>query len=366
MSTVAEELPIYRVTEAGDVERLGFWHHDTRALTLERDGFPLMRAGRHQVEGELPWLFWDMCPSGFLGTRLAAQNPLLGLPGDPRRWGHADALRVLQLAGSELSGNVLVGEQAVSQFREWTWSARTISSDLDLILRDVAGSAVPSSLGGERPKVIHQEQDGREALVKFSPPGDTPQGRRWSDLLITELHCSLALRLAGIDAAPSHRFTIGDRKLLSVTRFDRLPKRGRRGASTLDWLAMDRWGDVRLPAPEVTRRLVASGELPEEDAVTCDKVHAFSAAIGNDDAHLGNYGLVFDELGRARLAPIYDVLPMVFAPRHDELPDQWVQPRAAPIRDDVRPMVEHLAHLIGTDDDLSPEFKEHWLRYVGL
>ncbi|PZR06595.1 MAG: hypothetical protein DI536_30010 [Archangium gephyra] len=60
--------------------------------------------------------------------------------------------------------------------------------------------------------------------------------------------------------------------------------------------------------------------------------------MGNDDAHLGNYGRIFDEAGRARLAPLYDVLPMV----------------------------EHLAQLISADESSSSKFKELWLRHVGL
>ncbi|MBL8957064.1 MAG: HipA domain-containing protein [Myxococcaceae bacterium] len=95
-------------------------------------------------------------------------------------------------------------------------------------------------------------------------------------------------------------------------------------------------------------------------------MHEFSLAIGNTDAHLGNCGLTFDERGRASLAPAFDVLPMVFAPRNDELPDAYVTPRATPIPDRARPLVEDLARRVDADPDISPAFKALWLRYVGV
>lgn len=113
------------------------------------------------------------------------------------------------------------------------------------------------------------------------------------------------------------------------------------------------------------RSLHREGLVSSTDVDTCDRVHAFSNAIGNTDAHLGNYGLVFDAAGKATLAPIYDVSPMVFAPRHDELPDAWVNPRSTPIRADVVPLVESLVRLARASTDLDPDFLDLWLRYVG-
>lgn len=364
MRIVSEEISIYRVTRTGSVERLGSWNHDARLLTLERDGYPLLRTGTHQMEGDLPWLFWDMCPSGFLGARLAQRWPAAALPSDPRLWNRDEVLRALTHAGGELSGSLLIGDEAKSQFESWSWPRASLHVEMRAVLSASTTTQVPSSLGGERPKFNFQAQDGLEALVKFSPAPGSVLAQRWADLLRIEAHCSETILANGILAARCTVQHVDERVALIVTRFDRRWNRGRVGTSTLYWLAMDRWGDVNIPAPEVTRRLVESGDLPAEDAVTCAKVHAFSAAIGNNDAHLGNYGLVFDDEGRARLAPIYDVLPMVFAPRNDELPDEWVKPRAAKPSPEIQKMVEHLAGLIEQDTNISREFKDLWLRYV--
>lgn len=66
-----------------------------------------------------------------------------------------------------------------------------------------------------------------------------------------------------------------------------------------------------------------------------------------------------------RLAPLYDVLPMAFAPRSDELPDEYLAPRALDAAPEVAPWVSRLAALVASDDELSPAFQERWLRHVG-
>lgn len=193
----------------------------------------------------------------------------------------------------------------------------------------------------------------------------TPQGQRWSDLLRLEALCAQTLRDMGIDAVDAAVGQTRGRTTLTVERFDRLRGRGRVGAASLYWLAMERFGDVALPAPEVLARLHVDGLVPATAVETCALVHAFSAAVGNDDAHLGNYSLLFDEAGQARLAPSYDVLPMVFAPRNDELPDEYVGARAAQEDARVSPWVDHLAQLASDDAELSEDFLRRWLRYVG-
>lgn len=75
-----EVTPIAIVREDGVAEDLGRWIAAERVLELDRPGFPFLAVGRHTIEGDLPWLFWDMCPSGYLGRRFAQQFPELHLP----------------------------------------------------------------------------------------------------------------------------------------------------------------------------------------------------------------------------------------------------------------------------------------------
>lgn len=357
-------ISISRVSRDGQVERLGQWLHEERVLELEREGFPLLGRGRYELAGELPWIFWDMCPSGYLGRRLQTRLPALRLADNPRDWMAADVLRALSLAGGDLAGNLLIGDESVRSFREVLFDSLDFAAAFEAAQRDSVLIGSPSSLGGERPKVLWSDGDSAQ-LAKFAPPAGSQQGQRWSDLLRMEAHCSTTLRSCGVSAAvATARENLG-RTMLFVERFDRLPNRGRVGVGTLFWLAMERWGDVSLQAPEVMARLESEALVDAASVETCTRVHAFSAAIGNNDAHLGNYALLFDDAGRATLAPIYDVLPMVLAPRNDELPDAWLTPRTTPIDASIAPWVETLVRAVDADPEITAGFKALWRRHIG-
>jgi hypothetical protein len=391
------KVPIHQVLENGTARLLGHWFHHHRRLELDCAGFPLLPAGSHVLEGDLPWLFWDMCPSGFLGKRFARVERQLALNADPRTWSRDDALRALTEAGHELTGNLLVGDRAIARWRE----DRDRAESLDPRPWDPPGGidewlasgeeGASSSLGGERPKLAVRTPSGG-SLVKFSPPvpppstpswdarrpsleaagrslpAGSPQAQRWADLLRVEAHCAQTLRACGVNAVEaSAAWALTGRVLLEVVRFDRTPQGGRRGAATLYWYAMERLGDVNLPAPRVIAALVEDGHLRTQDLLLVERVHAFSAAIGNTDAHLGNYGLVFDEEGRASLAPFYDILPMALAPANDELPDARLVRRPRQVVDaTVSSWVDELVRRVSADEEIDQAFRELWFTVIGV
>lgn len=369
-------VPIYVVREDAKVERLGQWVHAAKRLELEREGFPFLGVGTHQIEGDLPWIFWDMAPSGYMGAKFAKKFPELRLPERTQVWGVEEALRAVSLRGEDLSGNLLIGDESKVRFFELAHLIRTnqqMAFD-DEQLRsamDESFDSGGSSLGGDRPKAIVRVKRGPgrevfECLVKFSPDRRTEFGNRWANLLAIEALCAATLSSAGL-RTPNVGLSDsveGKRRVLAVVRFDRTPAGGRRGAATLWWLAASR-GEADLPAPAVLSSLRNDGILDAESVNQCELAHSFSSAIGNTDAHLGNYGLTFDGRGKASLAPIYDVLPMVFAPRHDELPDERVTVRPGPMDPRVEPMVADLVRRVRESDLIDQDFKDRWFRYVG-
>jgi len=184
-----------------------------------------------------------------------------------------------------------------------------------------------------------------------------------------EALCAATLRHFGVAAVEaSAAYSLTGRVVLEILRFDRTPNWGRRGATTLYWYAMARHGDVRLSAPEIVRGLVEDGHLPVAAMETVERVHSFSAAIGNTDAHLGNYGLVFDDDGRAALAPFYDILPMALAPVHDELPDARLRPKleARPKDPITASWFDELLRRVRADEEISAGFRELWFRMLGV
>lgn len=371
--------PIAIVREDGAVEDLGRWISGDHTLELDRPGFPFLAIGRHTIEGDLPWLFWDMSPSGYLGRRFAQQFPELHLPDSDALWSAEHCLTAITQRGEDLSGNLIIGETSRARFEQdfapAIKSGALKRSDYAAVIEEFLRSAAPaagSSLGGARPKLVLHSVGStapRDVLLKFTPPLDTELGRRWNQLLLIESLCARTLDRHGIAAVGAHPASYqvlpgGTRGALMLPRFDREPSLGRGGASTLYWLALSR-DEFEKSAPAVMLSLAADGLVSEEDARTVALVHQFSAAIGNTDSHLGNYGLTFDARGKARLAPIYDVTAMVFAPLADELPDSRVTARATPIPEKVAPLFQTLVSLVQADPQIDPKFRVQWLRYVG-
>jgi hypothetical protein len=230
-----------------------------------------------------------------------------------------------------------------------------------------------SSLGGERPKlVLHLvgSINPRDSLLKFTPPLQTEHGARWKNLLLVETLCAQVLEANGITATGANPDTFqvfpgAARAGLLLPRFDRVGLLGRRGAAILYWLALTR-GEFERQAPAIMRSLANDGLISPVAADQVALVHAFSAAIGNNDAHLGNYGLLFDELGQASLAPMYDITARNLAPVADELPDARITARIAAIEPRVVKWVELLVKLAREEERLDASFRDLWFRYLGV
>ena len=96
---MSQVTPIAIVREDGALEELGRWMPAEHVLELDRPGFPFLAVGRHAIEGDLPWLFWDMCPSGFLGRRFTQQFPAF-FPGGAKAEFYFDIFNVGNLLNS--------------------------------------------------------------------------------------------------------------------------------------------------------------------------------------------------------------------------------------------------------------------------
>jgi hypothetical protein len=82
---------------------------------------------------------------------------------------------------------------------------------------------------------------------------------------------------------------------------------------------LDRWS---LSA----QRLHAEQLLPAEDLERITLVDSFGGLIANTDRHFGNITLFDRYEGPFELAPIYDMLPMLFAPQDGQLMERPFEP----------------------------------------
>jgi hypothetical protein len=329
---VGRAIPLHRVGESGQVAQIGLVHPIHRGGVWVEAALPLpayLRGERADgwFEG-LPYFIDDMRPQGFLGRTFARKRPHLGLPDNPAHWREDDALVALARAGEDCPGELVLGNESLEAYyrariaepepiREADRAARYVHA----AAQTLAGTPPGSSAGGEQPKfavAIHDDDAVRHVLVKFSPPVHTPVGRRSADLLVAELLALETLRGAGFATSSAAIVEADDRTFLEVERFDRVGSFGRRCALTLLGLdneffgKLDRWS---LAAA----RLAAAGWLSTADADRLARLELFGRFIANTDMNFGNVSLQPAGGNLLVLAPVYDMLPMLYAPVGDEI-----------------------------------------------
>lgn len=331
---VGHSWPLRRVDERGAIESLGVLHAlaaDEYYLerTTERPDFAV--AG---VTQGLPYFLQDQRPAGFLGRAVPQRHPELGLPQRVTDWTDDHYLTYLTRRGGDTLGDLILGDESLDEYlalqrqRERVLLHRRERRYPELARSVMEGGLPGSSAHGEHPKfaaLLDEQSAPRHVLVKFSPPLDTALGRRWSDLLIAEHVAHCVLRDAGVAACESQVFHFADRAFLEITRFDRRGAEGRVGVTSLfaidtRWYgALDHWLAAAL-------RLQADGRVTASIVEEVRLLSTFGDLIANTDRHFGNIAFYDRYDGTFALAPVYDMLPMLYAPEHGQLIERAFTP----------------------------------------
>lgn len=369
--------PLQRIDAQGRAHHLGnlhavhggyFWQPRGAAPSWLRHGYA------NGFFPGLPFFLSDLRPQGFLGRALAREwGPLHGLPADLQQWQDDDALVAMLALGDDLPGDLIVGARAVglalqSPRREVVAAADRSRRYPEMADRAMQGGAVGSSAGGEQPKftaaVREAGGDSRAVLVKFSPPMDSPSGRRWSDLLAAEWLALRVLAEHDHESASAELLEGGGRRFLEVTRFDRVGDAGRRGVLTLQVIEAGLINKAAGDWPAVADAMESSGLLAASDARALCRRWCFGQLIANTDMHLANASVWFGDTEPLALAPAYDMLPMLFRPgAGGEIVPRQFNPTLPPSRlqeewDEVRPWAEEFWRRVAAEERISPEFRE--------
>jgi hypothetical protein len=265
----------------------------------------------------LPWYLSGFRPDGFTGRNLVHEwATVLGAPADLRDWSWDNALIAAARGVVDPPGNWMISDVSRRNKPPTVSDGERAVRYEQLAAASIAGEPVGSSAGGEQPKftVIVDLHDGpQELIVKFSPPRDQPAGRRWADLLVCEHLAAELLRENAIATSTTALVEAGARLCLEVERFDRVGTGGRRGTCLLSAIVPTLGGPSNswTAATEflLERELVASDTLDRVELL-----EAFGTGIGNTDRHLGNLSLMLDGGPPFDLAPVYDMLPMLYRP----------------------------------------------------
>jgi hypothetical protein len=334
-----ESLPLFRVDEQGrahEVATVMPTYPNGCALEYrEPFAWPLDEDMEDGWFDGLPYPLEDMRPQGFLGRNFARHNAsVLQVNEDPRYWSEDDTLYALALLGSDQPGCLILGETAL---RRWLAQAHQDPSALTdanfkeaylaLAENSMALGVAVSSAGGEFPKftaVRRRRGTFCHVVVKFSGSDNSPGTQRWSDLLVCEhLALNALARHLRLPAARSHIHQASGRTFLEVERFDRHGAHGR--SPVCSWASLNGafFGLGGKPWSTAAQVLRGKGFIDERVGESIELLWHFGQLIANSDMHEGNLSF----LPGLRVAPAYDMLPMLYAPvRGVELPQRSYEP----------------------------------------
>lgn len=301
---------LYRVSAAGKAEHFG------TMVAVMPHGYVVKTHSDadERYYDDLPWWLQDLRPQGFLGRNLAKALFKKGIVGteDIDYWKDQDIFQALLHAKGDSPGNLLIGTFSYQQWLQHEPVAVCQAEFVKIATDAMAGEVVGSSAGGEQPKFC-AFVDGKHRLVKFTEPVINANSQRWADLLYAEHLALHTLADSGIAATHSDIFRLEQRTFLSAERFDRIGALGRKGLVSLRMVEME---FVGKPAewPVLAQHLLKEKRITAADAETIAVIWCFGRLIANTDMHTGNLSFYDAGDGELRLAPVYDMLPMAFAP----------------------------------------------------
>ena len=320
-------VPLHAVDETGQAREfssLSLLHPQGALMPMQESLWPVPPESRDGWWEGLPYPLYDSRPQGFLGRQFArAEHQRLGVSPTPGDWNDDDIVHVLRQSGVDVSGNLLLGEPA---FRRWLAikmsppepvpEKRLGDHYLECAQQALRDGVPGSSVAGEFPKFTAlrlQCHATPHVLVKFAGAGGSAAERRWADLLVCEhLALDCAASLEDVTCARTRVIQHGDRTFLESERFDRFGLHGRGALCTLDALNNAFLGAATTDWTSPVSQLHALDLVEARTVAAVERLQWFGRLTGNTDMHLGN--LSFHVEQRLRLAPAYDMLPMMYAP----------------------------------------------------
>lgn len=319
-------LPLYKIDELGKI------HHQASLVPLFDRGFQIEDKSEslrlnETLYDDIPYFLEGMRPSGFLGRLVPKQHPDLPIPNDINTWTQDHTLHYLTHFAWNASGNLILGDKAFDLHQKkiienspaipLSERGKHYAQRADDVLR--LGDA-GSSAGGEQPKfTVELDDENSHRIVKFSPPTDTAIGQRVADLLMAENLALHLLQKNGLECASTEIIRSNKRVFLDSKRFDRTPQGGRVGLQSLQTVCAHFLGLIDGSWSDKGAELLKMGLISESDLTSIKRSDIFGQFIGNNDRHLGNYSFLCANYLPSKNAPVYDMLPMHYMPKQNNL-----------------------------------------------
>lgn len=316
---------LYRVDAQANIAKVGVLYSTNAGYYLDADCPSFFgNEFKNKLFPALPWFLYEHRPQGFVGRNIVYNlNRDLGVYKDLKSWSDVDILEYALRFGNDLPGALILGDIAKDKFlqgKDVDIEERERNEKYPEFAKSAMINGIPhSSAAGEQPKfcaLIRCENGAyRNVIVKFSGEMDNSINRRWGDLLIAEHIALQVLGNYGFPVSSSELIQAQNRIFLEYSRIDRIGRYGRRGTSSLSGIdsafigvGSGAWHNAMEKAKEYFKA---------EDIKIAERFYNFGLAIGNTDMHFGNISFFIDRDLPFEIAPIYDMLPMYYAPLSD-------------------------------------------------
>jgi len=171
----------------------------------------------------------------------------------------------------------------------------------------VSRFALTSSLSGVQPKVIASIKN--KATLKYDDYIVKSWGDEYPQLALNEYYCMNIIKYANIDV-PEY-YISSDNKLFIMKRFDILDNGLKLGFEDMCVLQAKQRDDKYEGTYEQIAKTIKTFVSPKNKKTSLKqffKMIVINNLIQNGDAHLKNFGLIYNSVEDIRLSPAYDVI----------------------------------------------------------
>lgn len=327
---VGTQVPVYQIGKKGKAIKYGMLYG------VYPKGFYLksyQKSAESRYYEDLPYFLDDLLPSGFLGRLIPKTHPELSLPSDICFWSIDHHLKYLTRFGWDTIGDFILGDEAFNLYLKNTGTrpnhvaSSKRSQTYPKLAKKILEIGIPgSSAGGEQPKFLTTTgTQYTPVIVKFSPVTSDKISQRIVDLLVCEHIGHQILFQHGYESVESRLVKSGKQVFLEIKRFDRTPSLGRCGLISLK--ALDLEFSCKMKTwTETSNELLLQNIISNSQHQTICFLETFGEFIGNSDMHLGNISFFSNGENVLDMAPVYDMLPMMYAPVHNQLVERKFLP----------------------------------------
>ena len=227
-----------------------------------------------------------------------------------------DDFGLLKLMSKNIKGRVSYKKNASLDSEILTLESLIHPSSSNLFDELVNKFALSSALSGVQPKVLAKVQD--KATLAFQDYIVKSWGEDYPNLALNEYYCMQIIKKANIEVPEF--YLSDDHKLFIMKRFD-LKEDGRflgfEDMCVLQAKQRDDKYDGSYEGIVKTIKTFTSGKHKKNALSQFFKMIVINHFVQNGDAHLKNYGLLYEGIDNVKLAPSYDVVSTTMYIKND-------------------------------------------------